>query len=264
MAVLLDFTRPAGYHRARPMRNVKLILEYDGAHYAGWQIQPNGASIQAAVQDAIAAITGELDVKLIGSGRTDAGVHAAGQVANFKTAARIPAPDLVHAVNTKLPEGISVVAAEDVPEDFHARYSAKAKTYRYTILNRPVRSPLQRTRALWVTRPLDVEAMHAAAEHVRGEHDFAAFQSKPNGKPSVRTVTRLGVTREGPLVFIDITADGFLYNMVRAIAGTLIEVGLGKRAAESVAQLVRSRDRAQAGPTAPAHGLCLMTVEYPA
>lgn len=244
------------------MRNIKLILEYDGTNYVGWQMQPNGTSIQEVVQKAIAEITGEPDVRLVGSGRTDAGVHAAGQVAHFRTATEIPATDLVHAINTKLPEDIAVLHAEDVPDDFHARYSARSKTYRYTILNTPVRHPLERHRACFVRAPLDVAAMRRAAAALVGTHDFAAFQSKPQGKASVRTVTRLDIVAEGPRIDIWISADGFLYNMVRAIAGTLIEVGLGKIPSEAVAELLESRDRSAAGPTAPPQGLCLMEVEY--
>jgi tRNA pseudouridine38-40 synthase len=243
------------------MRNVKLTLEYHGARFAGWQVQPNGRTVQQVVQDAIAAVTGE-KVDVIGSGRTDSGVHATGQVASFRTDSAIPAANLMHAINTKLPADVAVVGAGDVPEDFHARYSARAKTYRYSILNRPVRSPLEHDRSCRVDRPLDVAAMRAAAECLIGEHDFAAFQSKPDGKPTVRTITRLGVVRDGPMVQLWVTADGFLYNMVRAIAGTLIEVGLGKRPASGMPALVASRDRSQAGPTAPPQGLCLVEVLY--
>jgi len=245
-----------------PMRNIKLVIEYDGTNYSGWQVQPNGTGVQEVVQHAIAEITGERNVALIGSGRTDAGVHAAGQVANFKTETNIPASDLVHAINTRLPPDVAIIHAEDVPDDFHARYSATSKTYRYAILNRPVRSPLERNRTYLVRRPLDADAMRAAAAHLVGRMDFAAFQSKPDGKPSVRTVTRLDVEAAGPRIQITISADGFLYNMVRAIVGTLVEVGLGKRGTDSIPALVRSRDRSAAGPTAPPHGLCLLEVEY--
>ena len=244
------------------MRNVKLVIEYDGTDYAGWQIQPNGVSIQEAVQDAIAEITGERNVRLIGSGRTDAGVHAAGQAANFKTDTNIPAEDLVHAINTKLPPDVAILDAEDVPDDFPAQYSAISTTYRYTILNRPVRSPLERNRWYLARQPLDTDAMRAAAAHLIGELDFAAFQSKPNGKPSIRTVTRLDVEASGSRIEITISANGFLYNMVRAIVGTLVEVGLGKREPDSIPDLLRSKDRSAAGPTAPPHGLRLLEVEY--
>ncbi len=246
----------------QPERIIKLTIEYDGTDYAGWQVQPNGVSVQEVVQNAIAAITGESDVTVSGSGRTDAGVHAAGQVAHVKTGSDIPAADLVHAINTKLPKDVAIVGAEDAPADFHARYSAKAKTYRYTILNRGVRSPLERRRAHVVRRKLDADAMRAAAAHLVGEQDFAAFQSKPDGKSSVRTISRLDVDADGDTITLTVTGNGFLYNMVRAIAGTLIEVGLGARAPESIPALIDSRDRGQAGPTAPPQGLCLMQVDY--
>jgi len=244
------------------MRNVILTIEYDGTDYAGWQIQPNGKSIQETVQKAIAEITGEPDIGLIGSGRTDAGVHAREQVANFKTRSTIPAADLVHAINTKLPEDIAVIDADDAPEDFHARYSAKWKMYRYTILNRPVRSPMRRRDALFIRKPLDVDAMRAAAQRLVGEHDFAAFQSKPNGKPTVRTIRLSGIEQTGPEINVYLAANGFLYNMVRAIVGTLLEVGHGKRTPESITDLIASADRSAAGPTAPPQGLCLMEVKY--
>jgi tRNA pseudouridine38-40 synthase len=244
------------------MRNVRLTIEYDGTDYAGWQVQPNGMSVQERVQDAISAITGEDDVPLIGSGRTDAGVHAAGQAASFRTNSAIPSADLVHAINTKLPPDIAVVDACDVGEDFHARYSAKSKTYCYSILNRDVRGPLARRRTAFVRGELNLAAMRRAAGNIVGERDFACFQSKPEGRPSVRTITQCDIAREGDLVTITVAANGFLYNMVRAIAGTLIEVGLGRREAQSVAELIASRKRSLAGPTAPAQGLCLMRVDY--
>jgi len=244
------------------LRTIKLTIEYDGSNYAGWQVQRTGQSVQTRIQEAIAAITGAPAVRLVGSGRTDAGVHAAGQVAHFKSATTIPAQDLVHAINTELPDDIAIIAAQDVPDDFHARYSAKSKTYRYSIVNRAVRSPLERGRAHFVRGRLDVPAMRAAAQALLGEHDFAAFRSKPNGKPSVRTITRLDVMTAGERIDLFVSANGFLYNMVRAIAGTLIEVGLGRRTPESVAGLLRSLDRSAAGPTAPPQGLCLMDVEY--
>lgn len=244
------------------MRNVKLTIEYDGAGYAGWQVQPNGTTVEEVVRAAVAEITGEPDVKIIGSGRTDAGVHALGQVANFKTNTQIAADSLVHAINTKLPEDVTVVAAEDVPDEFHARYSAKSKTYRYSILNRPVRSPLLRRDTHLVRERLDVAAMSKAARALVGELDFAAFQSKPDGSSSVRKITWVGIEVGGPRIDIMVSGTGFLYNMVRAIAGTLIEVGLGKRTPENIADLIASRDRSAAGPTAPPQGLCLLRVGY--
>ncbi len=243
-------------------RNIKLTIEYDGTDFAGWQVQPNARTVQETVQRAISRITGEPEITLVGSGRTDAGVHARAQVASVKTDTTIPADDLVHAINTQLPEDVAVIDARDVPDDFHARYSATGKTYRYTIINRAVPSPLERNRACLVRRPLDVAAMRAAAGHIVGRHDFAAFESKSGDNSSVRTVTRLDVLADGDRIEMTVSADGFLYNMVRAIAGTLIEVGQGRRTPDSIPALIATRDRAQAGPTAPPQGLCLMEVEY--
>ncbi len=241
---------------------MKLIIEYEGTQYAGWQIQPNAVGIQQVLQNAIAEITGEQGLNLIGSGRTDAGVHALGQTANFTTNTSIPAADLVHAVNTNLPDDVAVVHAEDVAGDFHARYSAKSKTYRYSILNQRVPSPIHRRWWHLVRKPLDLEAVRTAAPHFIGWHDFAAFQSKPIGARSAREISMLVIESAAPEIAIYVAANGFLYNMVRAIAGTLIEVGLGKRTPESILELIASGDRSAAGPTAPAQGLCLMEVEY--
>jgi tRNA pseudouridine38-40 synthase len=246
------------------MRNVKLTIEYDGTGYVGWQVQPNGTSVQEVLQRAVAEITGEPDAAVVGSGRTDAGVHAAGQVAHIKTETAIPAGDLVHAINTKLPDDIAVLHAADVPPDFHARYAARAKTYRYSILNRPVRSPLARNRTHLVRHTLDVSAMRAAARHLVGRHDFTSFQSKPDGTSAVRTISRLEIQDRAPRIDIEVTANGFLYHMVRTLAGTLIEVGRGRRAPDDIPGLIEARDRSRAGPTAPPQGLCLLDVTYEA
>lgn len=242
-------------------RNVKLTIEYDGTAYHGWQRQANAVTVQQVLEEGIAAVVGH-KVTLYGSGRTDAGVHALGQVANFHTSSTIPADGLHHAVNAAMPKNIVVVRAEDVPDDFHARYSAKSKTYRYTICCRPVRPALGARYVHWLRREPDAEAMRAAAGHFVGEHDFAAFETESSGENAVRTVTRSELVEEGDRLHFYVAANGFLYNMVRAMVGTLIEVGLGTREPDDIPRLLASRDRALAGPTAPAKGLCLMQVDY--
>ena len=249
------------------MRNIKLTIEYDGTNYEGWQVQRHRRgerpTIQQALEQAIPRVV-QHAVQVIGSGRTDSGVHALGQVASFFTESAIPARNLMHAINSYLQRDIAVVAAEDAPADFHARYSAKSKTYRYTILNRDARSPLLRDRAWHLRTRLEVDRMLAAAAWLVGEHDFHAFQSKgaENEGSTVRTITRLDVLRRGDLIEISVSANGFLYNMVRAIAGTLVQAGMGKLQPEDVRRILDSKDRSQAGPTAPAKGLCLVEVVY--
>jgi len=243
------------------MRTIRLTIEYEGTAYNGWQAQAGGNTIQQIVAAAIEAVTREA-VKLHGSGRTDAGVHALGQVAHFQTETSIPAENLVHAVNSHLPPDIVVKAAEDAPDDFHARYSARRKTYRYTILQQPTRPALERRVVHWVDWPLDVDRMREAAAHLVGEHDFSAFESKSDKQSGARTVERLDVRRDGARIEIEVTATGFLYNMVRGIVGTLIEVGRGKMSPADVLRVLESRERGEAGPTAPACGLCLVSVEY--
>jgi len=244
------------------MRNVKLVLEYDGAAYHGWQAQRDPQTLQHVLEQAIARVTHER-VRVHGSGRTDAGVHALGQVASFHTTSRIPAERLVHAINAHLPDDAAVKSARDVPESFHARYSAKGKHYRYTILNATTRSPLAQATAWWVRAPLDVEAMQRAAQHLVGTHDFRAFctQARQKGE-TTRTVHRLGVRKRGRRITVDVEANGFLYNMVRAIVGTLVSVGRGQRKPAEVGLILKALRRSDAGPTAPPHGLCLVRVVY--
>ena len=246
-----------------PSRNVKLVLTYDGTDFAGWQRQPNAPTVQQTLEEAIERVTGER-VNLIGAGRTDAGVHALAQVANFHTRNRLPASDLGRALNALLPPTVAVLEAREVTPDFHARYRAVGKHYRYTIHNHPVRPVLDRHLVLHVRRRLNLTRMRRAAQGLLGEHDFAAFTTHARLQPStVRRVHQLSIRRNGQRVLVDIKGSGFLYNMVRAIVGTLIEVGRGKLAAEAVAEVLASGDRRQAGPTAPAHGLCLVSVRYP-
>lgn len=244
------------------LRNLKLTLEYDGTDYSGFQRQPNGITIQEVLEDVIRDITGEA-VRIVGAGRTDAGVHARGQVVNFTSATRIPVERLPYAINSRLPQDIVITSAEEVPPDFHARFSARGKVYRYTIENRPFPSPFAARYAYHWASPLDLQAMAAGAAHLVGRHDFAAFRAVGGAaRTSVRTVHRLEVSREADLIHLTVEAGGFLYNMVRIIAGTLLEVGQGKLSPEDVARIRDSRDRAQAGKTLPGRGLCLLEVKY--
>jgi tRNA pseudouridine38-40 synthase len=247
----------------RAARNIKLVIEYDGSGYAGWQAQRNGSGVQEAVESAIFRVTGER-LRIAASGRTDAGVHARGQVATFKTESAVPAAKFAAALNAHLPEDVAVLSAEEAPEGFHARKSVKSKTYRYRILNRPARPALDRGKVYHLVPRLDVAAMRRGAQHLVGRHDFRAFTPiaaiKPGGYE--REIFSLEVERRGDRVDIEVTGSGFLYNMVRCIAGTLIEVGRGRRPPEDVKVVIESRDRRRCGPTAPACGLCLVRVEY--
>jgi tRNA pseudouridine38-40 synthase len=242
-------------------RNVKLTIEYDGTNYHGWQRQADAPTVQQALEEAIAHVVGHA-VTLYGSGRTDAGVHALGQVANFHTSSRISAERLPHAINANVAADVAVLRAEDVAADFHARYSAKRKTYRYSIVCRPVRPAVGSAFVHWHRFALDVAAMQRAAALFLGEHDFAAFESHSEGEGSIRTVFRSEWLQDGERLDYYVAANGFLYNMVRAMVGTLLEIGVGRRPPEDVTRLLDSRARALAGRTAPAKGLCLMQVEY--
>ncbi|HUT33253.1 MAG TPA: tRNA pseudouridine(38-40) synthase TruA [Planctomycetota bacterium] len=242
-------------------RNLKLTVEYDGTNYHGWQRQANAPSVQQALEEGISRVVGHA-ATLYGSGRTDAGVHALGQVANFHTSTAIPAERLPHAINAHVADDIAVLRAEDVAADFHARYSAKRKTYRYRIVCRPVRPAVGAAFVHWQRQPLDVAAMRRAAALFLGEHDFAAFESHSEGEGSVRTISRSDLEEAGERLDYYVAANGFLYNMVRAMVGTLLEIGSGRRPPDDVARLLASRDRSLAGRTAPAKGLCLMAVEY--
>lgn len=243
-------------------RNVKITIEYDGTDYFGWQRQPNHVTVQQRIEEAIEAVT-QIRTTLLGSGRTDTGVHAKGQVANFRTRSAIPVGKFPLALSANLPADIAVTGAEDVPLDFHAQYGAKSKTYRYRILNRHIRSPLYSRYSARVWPVLDIDHMQEAATHLIGERDFAAFQTEANsGRSSIRTVTRADLIESTPFIEFWIEANGFLYNMVRAIVGTLNLVGHHKIHANDFAQILRAGDRSQAGPTAPPQGLCLMEVRY--
>lgn len=255
------------------MRVIKAVLSYDGTAFSGFQRQLNARSVQAELETALTAIEGR-HVTVTGAGRTDAGVHAVGQVASFKLSSSIADADLFRALNAKLPEDVRILSVETAPAGFNARFSAQAKTYRYRISNSRVMSPFQRRYAWHISRRLDLDAMRAAASALIGEHDFSAFAAKarPDRKQrvrrtSVRVVTQSAWSEEplaggGRLLIYEITGTGFLKYMVRTIVGTLIEVGDRKREPESLAGVLLSRTRAAAGPTAPPSGLYLVRVDY--
>lgn len=246
------------------MARFKLTLEYDGAPFVGWQRQDNGPSVQAALEDALRALTGRA-VEVVGAGRTDAGVHALGQVAHIDLAdERFDGRKLREALNYHLkPAPIAVLAAAPAPADFHARFSATARAYLYVIVNRRAPLAIDRGRAWQVRQPLDVAAMAAAAEPLLGHHDFTSFRAAQcQAKSPCKTLDRLTVTREGDEIHIEASARSFLHHQVRNIVGTLKWAGEGKWTAREVAAALAARDRAAAGPTAPADGLYLVSVAY--
>jgi tRNA pseudouridine38-40 synthase len=264
-------------------RTLRLTVSYDGTAYVGWQRQAEGLSIQGLLEDALGRLAGT-PVVVHGAGRTDAGVHALGQVASARVATTHELPVIRRALNALLPADVRVLAVDDAAPDFHARYSAAGKTYEYRIWQGGVQPPFARAWSWYVPRPLDSDAMDRAARLLEGTHDFSAFQSAGSSvATSVRTVAqaRVGVREPSPdvaaehgpqatdgtgdrLVIVRLEADGFLRHMVRAVVGTLVEVGEGRREEASVAALLDSGDRASAGATAPPHGLVLVRVLYPA
>jgi tRNA pseudouridine38-40 synthase len=245
-------------------RNVRLLVAYDGTDFHGWQTQPGLRTVQDLIEQAVRRVVRH-QVTVIGSGRTDSGVHAAGQVANFITTSQMPAENLRKAIGSRLPKDVSVYGAADVPLGFRATRDAVSKQYRYTIHNdhdRPVRSRTHRY-AYHFWHPLDVERMQSAADHWVGRHDFAAFASSGHGREStIRTVLRVEVSRRYDEVYVDVEGSGFLYNQVRNMVGTLIEIGRGHWAPQRARDILESLDRSNAGPTAPARGLCLQWVRY--
>ncbi len=245
------------------MRNIKLTIEYDGKDFNGWQKQDNKLNIQGEIERAIETVTGE-KVNLIGSGRTDAGVSALGQVANFKLETnQMPIEKMAYAINSQLKKSIRVKKAEEVDEKFHSRYTCKQKTYQYTINNSEQGTAIFRNIEYHFPLKLDEEKMNEAVKYLIGKHDFKSFKaSGTSSKNSVRIIYDAKVTREGELVKIELTGSGFLYNMVRIIAGTLLDVGQGKIEPEEVKEILEKKDRSFAGKTLPANGLCLMKVEY--
>lgn len=244
------------------MRNIKLTIEYDGKKFNGWQKQPDKLNIQGEIESAIKEITGE-EVELVGSGRTDAGVHAIGQVANFKTNSNLPIEKFAIAINSKLKKSIVIKDAEEVEERFHSRYNAKQKTYRYVINNSKQGTAIYRDLECHIPMDLNLEEMKKAAKYFEGEHDFKAFKaSGTSSKSSIRTIYKAEVIVEENRIKIELTGNGFLYNMVRIISGTLVDVGLGKIKAEEIPSIIESGDRSKAGKTLPAHGLYLVEVKY--
>jgi tRNA pseudouridine38-40 synthase len=245
------------------VRNIKLTIEYEGTNYQGWQVQPRGATVQGVIEEKLTLLAGE-KVHLAGSGRTDAGVHAIAQVAHFRTGSQMDLCSLQKALNSLLPSDIAIVRAEEVGDGFHARKNSKGKVYEYRILNQNVRKVFDRLYAWQIPQKLDLIEMKQATQSLIGEHDFSAFRSV--GTPTrtaIRTVIRAEWKRspEGLLHF-EIEGTGFLKQMVRAIVGTLVEVGRGKISAGEFRRIFDSKDRTQAGPTAPAHGLFLKEVKY--
>ncbi|MCF6465295.1 tRNA pseudouridine(38-40) synthase TruA [Clostridium sp. Cult2] len=244
------------------MINVKLTIQYDGTNYCGWQRQKNAKSIQEEIEKAIKLITGE-KVDLIGSGRTDSGVHAKGQVANFFTHSKIPVDRFKFALNSKLPRDISIIDSRMVHEEFHSRYDAIGKRYQYIIYNREIRNPLYRNFVYHVPYYLDYKKMEKATGYFLGTHDFATFMaSNSNVKTTIRTINKFFLERTEDLTTFTIEGNGFLYNMVRIIIGTLIEVGNGKIKSSSVPHIIDSKNRNTAGHTAPPEGLYLEKVFY--
>lgn len=245
------------------MRRIRTIISYDGTNYVGWQVQPNGVSVQALLEKALYELTGE-QIRVEGSGRTDSGVHAKAQVAHFDTEARMAADKFAIAMNMHLPPDIRVMYSEECEPDFHARFSAKRKVYRYTVQLGPHADVFRRTTSLHLHYMPDVESMQKAASYVIGMHDFNAFKcTNSSMENTVRTIERSEWTKDGNLLVYTVEGNGFLYNMVRILVGTMLEIGSGKRKPEDLQKAIESGQRTDAGATAPAHGLCLCRVIYP-
>lgn len=244
------------------MKRIKLTIAYDGTNYCGWQVQPNGITIEEVLNKAIQKLTGE-EIQVIGASRTDSGVHALGNVAVFDTETTIPPEKLAVALNQRLPDDIVIVKSEEVPADFHPRYCDCSKTYEYHIINTRIPDPTRRLTNYFVSYVLDVEKMRKAAAYLIGEHDFVSFCNvRTDVESTVRTITGLEILTNGDEITVRITGNGFLYNMVRIIVGTLIRVGRGFYEPEKVKEILEAKDRKAAGVTAPAHGLVLVKIDY--
>lgn len=248
--------------QANPSKRIKLTIEYDGSKYHGWQVQENAHTVQAEIEEAICRITGER-VRISGAGRTDSGVHAFGQVAHFDTSSSIPAERLKNALNAVLPTDVAVTFSEEVDFSFHSRFSAIAKTYEYKILNRQIRAPLLEKRTWHIREAMDFEALRSAAENFLGTNDFSAFCSSGRNVSEFERTIYLSEWIGGNELFIyRVKGNGFLYNMVRIMVGTMVEAGMGKRAPESISGIIAGKNRNLSGITAPPQGLYLVKVHY--
>lgn len=244
------------------MKRILLIVAYDGTNYCGWQVQKNGETIEGVLNRELSALFGE-EIQVIGASRTDSGVHALGNVAVFDTTSRMPGEKISYALNSRIPEDIRIQRSLEVDADFHPRKCACTKHYEYRILNREFELPCERLNTYFYRRPLDAERMRAACPYFLGEHDFKSFCSiHTQAETTVRTIYGLEVRQERDLIRIQVSGNGFLYNMVRIIAGTLIQIGSGIREPEVVPDIIKSRDRQAAGPTAPAKGLTLLGMDF--
>ena len=245
------------------MKRIRIFVAYDGTNYCGWQVQPNGVTIEEKLNKSLARLTGE-EIRIIGASRTDSGVHALGNVAVFDTESSIPPERFAYALNQRLPEDIVVVRSDEVPADWHPRYQENiSKTYEYHIYNAAVPNPLKTRYCTFVSFPMDVEAMRAGAKYLVGEHDFVSFCNiRTNTQDTVRTVYDLIIEKKDDEIVLRITGNGFLYNMVRIIAGTLVEVGMGKLEPTDIPKIIESKNRENAGKTLQPQGLYLVKVEY--
>lgn len=243
-------------------KRVRLVVAYDGTNYHGWQIQKNGITIESELNRCLSELLKE-PIEVIGASRTDSGVHALGNIAVFDTTNRMPAEKISYALNQRLPEDIRIQKSEEVASDWHPRHCESRKTYEYRIYRSEFPMPVKRLYSLFSYHKLDVEQMRKAAQYLVGEHDFKSFcQTGAQVESTVRTIYSVEVEEQGADVVIRVCGNGFLYNMVRIIAGTLLEVGQGKRMPKDMSEILEAKDRAYAGPTAPAHGLMLMKYEF--
>ncbi|HIT89120.1 MAG TPA: tRNA pseudouridine(38-40) synthase TruA [Candidatus Merdenecus merdavium] len=244
------------------MRRIKLIIAYDGTNYCGWQIQPNGITVEAVLNQKLTQLLGEA-ILVIGASRTDSGVHALGNVAVFDTNHRMDGTRIAHALNTRLPDDIRIIESYEVPLDFHPRYCDTLKTYEYKIYNHSVSNPMVRLYSLFYYLKLDLEKMKKAADYLVGEHDFKSFcNARSDVIDTVRTVTDIKIEKVGHMITITITGNGFLYNMVRIIVGTLLKVGRGAYPPEYILEILAAKNRSMAGPTARPEGLSLLNIKY--
>jgi len=248
--------------QSKPLRRIKLTIEYDGSDFHGWQIQDNARTVQAVMENAVFKITGE-KVRVTGAGRTDTGVHALGQVAHFDTGSTIPGEKFKDALSAVLPSSVAVICSEEVNFNFHSRFSATGKTYEYKILNRPIRSPIMEKRSWHIREALDFKALNQASELFIGTHDFSSFCASGRIVSSFeRTIYLSEWIEQKDLLIYRVTGNGFLYNMVRIMVGTMVEAGMGKRKPESISGILCGKNRDLAGITAPPQGLYLVKVHY--